>query len=108
MRPGQARTLVRLANQTGLDDGPVDYAANLRTADTGRELRETAAALAEGAISAEHVMVVARVMERVPQSIPTDEARAAEAELAGFCRQHDPNVVANRRLPARPDGRGDP
>ena len=94
IRPGQARTLVRLANQTGLDDGAVDYAANVRTADTGRELRETAAALAEGAISAEHVVVVAKVMERVPQSIPADEARAAEAELAGFCRQHDPNVVA--------------
>ena len=94
IRPGQARTLVRLANQTGLDDGPIDYAANVRTADSGRELRETAAALAEGAISAEHVTVVAKVMERVPLSISADEARTAEAELAGFCRQHDPNVVA--------------
>jgi hypothetical protein len=94
IRPGQARSLVRLANQTGLDDGPVNYAAKVRTADTGRELHETAAALAEGAISAEHVVVVAKVMERVPQSIPADGARAAEAELAGFCRQHDPNVVA--------------
>ena len=94
MRPGQARTLVKLANRTRPDDGPIDYAANVRTADTGRELRATAAALAEGAISAEHVTVVGRIMERVPEAISVDEARTAEAELAGFCRQHEPGVVA--------------
>src|SRR5690606_23169029 len=38
--------------------------------------------------------VVARVMERVPAHIGVEEARTAEAELAGFCRRHDPAVVA--------------
>ncbi len=94
IRPGQARSLVRLANRTGPDDGAIDYAANVRAADTGRELRETGRALAEGAISAEHVLVVGRIMERVPDAASVDEARQAEAELAGFCRHHDPNVVA--------------
>src|SRR5690606_14614858 len=94
MRPGQARSLVRLAQQTRPDDGPVDWAANVRAADTGRELRATGAALADGDISPEHVAVVAKVMERVPAHISADEARTAEAELAGFCRRHDPATVA--------------
>jgi hypothetical protein len=94
IRPGQARTLVRLANHTGPDDGPIDYSANVRSAPTGRELRETGKALAAGAISPEHVMVVSKIMERVPQAVSVDEARQAEAELAGFCGQHDPGTVA--------------
>src|SRR5919106_1629230 len=94
IRPGQARTLVKLANRTRPDDGPVDYAANVRTADTGRELRETGRALAEGAISPDHVAVVGKIIERIPDAVTVDEARTAEAELAGFCRQHDPSVVA--------------
>jgi hypothetical protein len=94
IRPGQARTLVRLANQAGPDDGPVDYSANVRSAPTGRELRQTGEALAEGVISAEHVMVVSKIMERVPSAVSAEEARTAEAELAGFCGQHDPGTVA--------------
>lgn len=94
IRPGQARSLVRLANQSRPDPGPVDYAANVRSATTGRELRATAAALAEGTISPEHVAVVGKVLDRIPQAISVVEAQQAEAELAGFCRQHDPGVVA--------------
>jgi len=84
---------VRLAQQTRPDDGPLDWSANVRGADTGRELRATAAALADGAVSPEHATVVAKVMERIPAHISVDEARTAEAELAGFCRRHDPATV---------------
>jgi hypothetical protein len=94
IRPGQARALVRLANRTGRDDGPVDYSANVRAAPSGRELRATGAALAAGAISAEHVTVVAKIMERIPQAITAEQAATAEAELAGFCAQYDPGTVA--------------
>ena len=94
IRPGQARALVRLANRTGPDDGPVDYSANVRTAPSGRELRATGAALAAGAISAEHVTVVAKIMERVPAAITAEQAATAEAELAGFCAQYEPGTVA--------------
>lgn len=94
IRPGEARTLVRLANQSRADDGPVDYAANVRSAPTGRELRATAEALAEGAITPEHVVVVGKIMDRVPKAISVDEAREAEAEMAQFCREHNPGVVA--------------
>jgi hypothetical protein len=94
IRPGQARALVRLANRTGPDDGPVDYSANVRTAPTGRELPATGAALAAGAISAEHVTVVAKIMERIPQAITAEQAATAEAELAGFCAQYEPGTVA--------------
>jgi hypothetical protein len=94
MRPGRARSLVQVANRSRADDGPVDYAANVRSAMTGRELRATAAALAEGAISPEHVVVVGKVMERVPIAVSVDEAQQAESELADFCRQHEPSTVA--------------
>ena len=94
MRPGRARSLVQVANRSRADEGPVDYAANVRSAVTGRELRATAAALAEGAISPEHVVVVGKVMERVPIAVSVDEAQQAESELADFCRQHEPSTVA--------------
>ena len=94
IRPGQARSLVRLANRTGPDQGPTDWSANVRDADSGRELRETGRALAAGAISPEHVVVVGKIMERVPEAISVEEARQAEAELAGFSAQHDPGTVA--------------
>jgi hypothetical protein len=94
IRPGQARTLVRLANHTGPDDGPTDWSANVRDAHTGRELRETGKALAAGAISPEHAVVVGKIMERIPDAISVEEASQAEAELAAFCGQHEPGVVA--------------
>lgn len=94
IRPGDARRLVDLANRTRVDDGPVDYAANVRAASTGRELPATAAALAEGVISPEHVATVAKVMRNLPNGVPVDQARQVEADLAGFCRQFDPLTVA--------------
>jgi hypothetical protein len=94
MRPGRARSLVQVANRSHADDGPVDYAANVRSAATGRELRATATALAEGVISPDHVVVVGKVMERVPVAVSVDEAQRAESQLAEFCRQHDPSTVA--------------
>lgn len=94
MRPGRARSLVQVANRSRADEGPVDYAANVRSAVTGRELRATAAALAEGAISPEHVVVVGTVMERVPVAVSVEEAQQAESELADFCRLHEPSTVA--------------
>jgi hypothetical protein len=94
MRPGRARSLVQVANRSHADDGPVDYAANVRSAATGRELRATAAALAEGVISPDHVVVVGKLMERVPVAVSVEEAQQAESQLAEFCRQHDPSTVA--------------
>ncbi|HEX6327270.1 MAG TPA: DUF222 domain-containing protein [Jiangellaceae bacterium] len=94
MRPGRARSLVQVANRSRDDDGPVDYAANVRSAVTGRALRATASALAEGVISPEHVVAVGKVMERIPDAVSVEEAQLAESELAEFCRQHDPSTVA--------------
>src|SRR5690606_12969009 len=87
-------SLVRLAQQTRPDHGPLDWAANVRAPDTGRELRGTGAALADGDISPEHGAVVAKVTERVAARSSADAERTAEAELAGFCRRHDPATVA--------------
>ncbi|HSJ59802.1 MAG TPA: DUF222 domain-containing protein [Jiangellaceae bacterium] len=94
MRPGRARSLVQVANRSHADDEPVDFAANVRSAATGRELRATAAALAEGVISPDHVVVVGKVMERVPVAVSVEEAQRAESQLAEFCEQHDPSTVA--------------
>jgi Domain of unknown function (DUF222)/HNH endonuclease len=94
IRPGDARRLVDLANRTRVDDGPVDYAANVRAPVSGRELPATAAALAEGVISPEHVATVAKVMRNLPKAVPVDTAQQVEADLAGFCRQFDPLTVA--------------
>jgi len=94
IRPGDARRLVELANRTRVDDGPVDYAANVRGSLSGRELSATAAALGEGVISPEHVAVVAKVMRDLPKDVPVEKAQEVEADLAGFCRQFDPLTVA--------------
>ncbi len=94
IRPGDARRLVDLANRTRVDDGPVDYAANVRAAVTGRELPDTAAALAEGVISPEHLAIVAKVMHNLPKGVSVDKAQEVESDLAGFCRQFDPLTVA--------------
>ncbi|HEU4541044.1 MAG TPA: DUF222 domain-containing protein [Jiangellaceae bacterium] len=94
MRAGDARRLVEVANRTRVYEGPVDYAANVRTAVTGRELIATGAALAEGVISPEHVTVVARLMRKLPATVLVEQAREAERQLAEFCRQFDPCTVA--------------
>jgi hypothetical protein len=94
IRPGDARRLVDLANRTRVDDGPVDYAANVRGRLSGRELPATAAALGEGRISPDHVAIVAKVMRNLPKDVPVEKAQEVEADLAGFCRQFDPLTVA--------------
>jgi hypothetical protein len=94
IRPGEARRLVDLANRTRVDDGPVDYAPNVRGRLSGRELSATAAALGEGRISPEHVAIVAKVMRNMPKDVPVEKAQEVEADLAGFCRQFDPLTVA--------------
>jgi hypothetical protein len=95
LRPGDARRQVELANRmNAAADAPVDYAANVGSALTGREMPATAAALAEGAISIEHAVIVARTMGRLPKRVDVEQAQQAEADLAGFAREHDPNVLA--------------
>jgi hypothetical protein len=94
IRPGDARRLVDLANRTRVDDGPVDYAANVRGKLSGRELSVTAVALGEGVISPEHVAIVAKVMRNLPKDVPVEKAQEVEADMAGFCRQFDPLTVA--------------
>ncbi|HEX6337678.1 MAG TPA: DUF222 domain-containing protein [Jiangellaceae bacterium] len=83
IRPGDARRLVEVANRMRVDDGPVDYAANVRGSLSGRELPATAAALAEGVISPEHVAVVAKVMRTLPTGVPVDKAQEVEAIWPG-------------------------
>ncbi len=94
LRPGDARRLVDLANRTRIDDGPVDYSANVRGKLSGRELPATGSAVAEGVISPEHVAIVGKVMRNLPKDVPVDKAQQVEADLAGFCRQFDPLTVA--------------
>jgi hypothetical protein len=94
LRPGDTRRLVDLANRTRVDDGPVDYSANVRAALSGRELLVTSVALAEGVISPEHVVTVGKVMANLPKGVPVEKAQEVEADMAGFCRQFDPLTVA--------------
>lgn len=95
LRPGDAKRQVELANRmSAAADAPVDYAANVGSALTGREMPVTAAALAEGAISIEHAVIVARTMGKLPKHVDGEQAQQAEADLAGFAREHDPNVLA--------------
>jgi hypothetical protein len=89
-RPGQARRLVDEANAVIDVDGPVDYAATVGGPLTGRELRVTGQLLAAGAISPDHVAVVAAVMRKLPPAITVDQAQASEAYMGSFCLDHDP------------------
>lgn len=94
IRPGDAKRLVELAGVIRVGAGPVDYAANVGATAGGRVMPATAAALADGVISPEHVAVVGKVMRNLPDGISIDQARAAEADLASFSREHDPHTVA--------------
>ncbi len=71
-------------------------------------LPETAAALAQGAIGAAHVDVVAGVMRDLPDSLAPDICAAVEEQVAGFARQYGPREtgVLAAQLIARlaPDG----
>ena len=94
IRPGQARSWVKLANSIAERSDVTDYAANVSGPRPGRELLETGNALAAGRISPEHAEVVGKIMDKVPRSIEAERAGQAEADLAGYCREFDPATVA--------------
>lgn len=54
----------------------------------------TAAALAEGAVSLEHAVVIAKTMRRIPKDVSVEDAARAEVDLAGFARRYDPLILA--------------
>jgi Domain of unknown function (DUF222)/HNH endonuclease len=97
LRPGEAKTRVDLANRLRVGesiDGPVDFAANVvGTTVGGRSMPATAAALAEGAVFADHAAVIARSMVELPGGLSTEQERVAETNLAGWAREHDPVTV---------------
>ncbi|MGH8776613.1 MAG: DUF222 domain-containing protein [Jiangellaceae bacterium] len=95
LRPGEAKARVDLANRmhSGSADGPVDFAANV-AGPSSRSLPATAAALCEGAVSADHAQVIAKTMVGLPGGLSTQQERVAEAHLAGWARQFDPVTVA--------------
>ena len=98
LRPGEARMRVELANRCDPPpgEGPSDWAANPSGGPRGSwSMPATAAALAEGAVSAEHAKVVANTMAAMPTSLDAEQVQAAERELAGWARQYDPAEVAN-------------
>lgn len=82
------------------------------TAVTGEplppKLTDTAGALAEGAIGAEHVVAIAEVMDKIPAAATHDQRERAESMLADAARRLDPAavlVVGNRILAhLDPDG----
>jgi hypothetical protein len=86
---------VELANRLdpSAADGPVDYAANV-TAPLVGALLATAAALSAGEASVDHTRVIATTMAALPAAISVEQARAAEADLAGYARQFDPATLA--------------
>ena len=98
LRPAEARMRVELANRCDPPDPepPMEWGAN---PNTGRKaglwsMPATAAALGEGACSAEHAAVVARTMVSMPTSLHAEQLAAAEGELAGWARAYDPGEVA--------------
>jgi hypothetical protein len=96
LRPGEARTRVDLANRLRVGDPvdrPVDYAANVASTAGGRSMPATAAALAAGAVSADHAAVIARTMVELPGGLSTEQEWVAEENLASWARAHDPVTV---------------
>ena len=75
---------------------PSDWAADPATGQGGSwSMPATAAALAEGAVSAEHAKVVANTMAAMPTCLDAEQVQAAERELAGWAGQYDPAEVAS-------------
>jgi hypothetical protein len=96
LRPAEAKTRVELAHRLRVGDpadGPVDYAANVGSAAGSGSMPATAAALAEGAVSVDHAGVIARTMVDLPGGLSTEQEQVAEANLAGWAREHDPVTV---------------
>ncbi|HSV65715.1 MAG TPA: DUF222 domain-containing protein [Mycobacteriales bacterium] len=76
VRPGEAGRLLRLAKAL---DG---------------DLPETAAALADGAISVEHAQVIADAVRALPAETPAETRVAAERELVAHSGTFNPDEVA--------------
>lgn len=94
LRPGDARRQLHLAHRlTAAAEAPVDYAANVGSTVTGREMPATARALAEGEISVDHGLVIERAMGRIPKHVSVDQAQQAERDLAGLAREYDPGML---------------
>ncbi|MGU3292580.1 DUF222 domain-containing protein [Williamsia sp. M5A3_1d] len=70
---------------------------------------ETAAAMADGALSHEHVIAVLDVLDKVPAATPSDERDRAEAQLADIARDFGPREIARAgaRILAHLDPDGD-
>ncbi|MFE9326577.1 DUF222 domain-containing protein [Nocardia sp. NPDC052278] len=115
-----SKTLKRFLMQTlrlsSADAGSRVHAARWvgATRDMGGEqlqpqLPRTAGALARGEISADHVQVIAHVMNRVPRGVSTEDREAAEQILAEFARSGSPDDIGKigDRILAHldPDGR---
>ncbi|HSI93705.1 MAG TPA: DUF222 domain-containing protein, partial [Jiangellaceae bacterium] len=94
IRPGDARALVETANRvTASAQGPVDYAANVGSAVSGREMPATAAALAAGAISEAHAVVIAKAMRRLPSGLSAEAGAEVERQLAELASRFDPGEL---------------
>ncbi|HSV64961.1 MAG TPA: DUF222 domain-containing protein, partial [Mycobacteriales bacterium] len=76
VRPGEAGRLLRLAR------------------DLDGDLPETAAALADGAISVEHAQVIAEAVRALPAETPAETRVAAERELVAHSGTFNPDEVA--------------
>ncbi|HSV64971.1 MAG TPA: DUF222 domain-containing protein, partial [Mycobacteriales bacterium] len=76
VRPGEAGRLLRLAR------------------DLDGDLPETAAALADGAISVEHAQVIADAVRALPAETPAETRVAAERELVAHSGTFNPDEVA--------------
>jgi Domain of unknown function (DUF222) len=94
IRLGDARALVETANRiTASTEGPVDYAANVGSAVSGREMPATGAALAAGQVSLEHAVVIAKAMGRLPERVDATVGAEVERQLAELASRFDPGEL---------------
>jgi hypothetical protein len=94
IRPGEARAGVELANRIAAAvDAPVDYAANVGSGVTGREMPATGAALAAGVVSEQHALVIAKAMRRLPKKLDATVGAETERQLAGLAARFDPGEL---------------
>lgn len=91
VRPGQARSLVDAANRIAAAAAPpVDYAANVGSARTGRKMPATGTALAAGSLSEAHAVVIARAMHDLPDGVDVEVGAEIGRQLAGLAAHYDP------------------
>jgi hypothetical protein len=95
VRSGEAWARVELANRiAAAAEAPVDFAANVGSARSGREMPATGAALAAGAVSEQHALVIAKAMRRLPGTVDAAVCAEAERQLAELAGQFDPGELA--------------